>query len=441
MNKRVMVDMSATLIHHGHVRLIKKAAEYGDVIVGLTSDEEILKKKLYDPEIAFEFRKEILESIKYVSEVVTTPWLITNETLKQYDIDLLIHGDDNSNNIDKDKLLVFPRTEDISSTEIRKRSAENIVNINNQKLMLTPGPAVVLHENLFSIKPLFGRGDAEYLQMLNKVSDWIKELSGQDELVISQGSSTFSLELAAHTFIQGKVLIISTGYYSDRLEKLLPKGCEITLSSVEEYQNIEESFDWVMCAYTETSIAFKTNLTEIRAFTDRVNGKLFVDATGSIGLEEGHHLADLMAFSSCKGLFGITGASFIAHKFNLLPNDNSYFYFNLETHKNKMVTGPYHAIASLYGVMDIHDKLRQRVKNSKNLVLDEFPSLVRDKNQPLLCTYIEGNVVSKDQNVVLYSPRSELTGSVLCHLGEIHYDELNILNRISVEITDSRQTN
>ena len=178
--------MSATLIHHGHVRLIKKAAEYGDVIVGLTSDEEILKKKLYDPEIAFEFRKEILESIKYVSEVVTTPWLITNETLKQYDIDLLIHGDDNSNDIDKDKLLVFPRTEDISSTEIRKRSAKNIVNINNQKLMLTPGPAVVLHENLISIKPLFGRGDAEYLKMLNKVSDWIKELSGQDELVISQ---------------------------------------------------------------------------------------------------------------------------------------------------------------------------------------------------------------------------------------------------------------
>ena len=65
-----------------------------------------------------------------------------------------------------------------------------------------------------------------------------------------------------------------------------------------------------------------------------LNGKLFVDATGSIGLEEDHHLADLMAFSSCKGLFGITGASFIAHKSNLLPNDNSYFYFNLETHKN-----------------------------------------------------------------------------------------------------------
>ena len=28
---RVMVDMSATLIHHGHIRLLKKAAEIGDV--------------------------------------------------------------------------------------------------------------------------------------------------------------------------------------------------------------------------------------------------------------------------------------------------------------------------------------------------------------------------------------------------------------------------
>ena len=32
---RVMVDMSATLIHHGHIRLLKKAAEIGDVIVVL----------------------------------------------------------------------------------------------------------------------------------------------------------------------------------------------------------------------------------------------------------------------------------------------------------------------------------------------------------------------------------------------------------------------
>ena len=37
---RIMVDMSATLIHHGHIQLFRKAAELGDVVVALTSDAE-----------------------------------------------------------------------------------------------------------------------------------------------------------------------------------------------------------------------------------------------------------------------------------------------------------------------------------------------------------------------------------------------------------------
>jgi len=124
--KRIMVDMSATIIHHGHIRLLKKASKYGKVIVGLTSDKEIKSKKGYTPELAFKYRKEVLEAIKYVDEVVVTPWLLTDETLEKYNIDLLVHGSDNSNEIAKDKLLVFPRTQGISSTDIRKRACEII---------------------------------------------------------------------------------------------------------------------------------------------------------------------------------------------------------------------------------------------------------------------------------------------------------------------------
>ena len=87
-----MVDMSATLIHHGHIRLIQKASQYGKVIVGLTTDEEIQLCKGYIPEIAFNHRKEILDAMELVEEVVPTPWLLTEETLDQYDIDLLVHG-------------------------------------------------------------------------------------------------------------------------------------------------------------------------------------------------------------------------------------------------------------------------------------------------------------------------------------------------------------
>ena len=66
---RIMVDMSATLIHHGHIRLLKKAAELGDVVVALTSDAEVKSKKGYTPELNFAERKEILEAVKYVTEV------------------------------------------------------------------------------------------------------------------------------------------------------------------------------------------------------------------------------------------------------------------------------------------------------------------------------------------------------------------------------------
>ena len=43
--KKIMIDMSPTLIHHGHVRLIKKARKFGDLIIGLTTDKQIKKHK------------------------------------------------------------------------------------------------------------------------------------------------------------------------------------------------------------------------------------------------------------------------------------------------------------------------------------------------------------------------------------------------------------
>ena len=428
--KRIMVDMSATLIHHGHIRLLKEASKLGNVIVGLTTDHEIKARKHYEPEMDFDSRKEVLESIKYVSEVVPTPWNIDDAVMEKYLIDHLVHGSDNVNDIDPEKLIIFPRTDGISSTDIRIRAQKAITDQSNHKLMLTPGPAVLLHENIQHLKPVFGRGDQEYLFIAESVSNWIRSLSGQDELIMAQGSATFALELAAHSFVFGKVLIVSTGYYSDRLIKLLPKGCQVTMCNYEEMETESGNFDWVMCAYTETSTAFKIDLERIKTKSNSLGAKLYVDATGSIGLEENHELADLMAFSSCKGLFGLTGACFVAFKAGLKPKPLPSFYFNLKTQKNKMVTGPYHAITSLFGVMDKHEILKERVSQSKNFVLEKWGKLARKSNQPLLCTYLEGKVIPKDENVILYSPRSNNTGSVICHFGEIHSDEIKLDTRI-----------
>lgn len=431
-DKRIMVDMSATLIHHGHIRLLKKAAQLGKVVVGLTTDEEIISNKGYTPEIPYNQRKEILESIKFVSEVVPTPWIIDETILDRYFIDKLIHGDDNSNIVTKEKLHIFPRTEGISSSIIRNAAAFSLTQQKNSKLMLTPGPAAILHDNITHLEPLFGRGDEEYTEMSEKVLEWVRNLSEQDEVVYAQGSATFGLELGLHTFVSGKVLLISTGYYSDRLKKLVSSNCELTVCKYDDIDSIRDKYDWVLCAYTETSVAFKIDIETVKRLSDKISAKLFVDATGSIGLEDSHGCADLMAFSSCKGLFGLTGASFIAFKKNLNKENLDSFYFNLETHKNKMVTGPYHAIASLYGVINNHNLYKKRVFDSKNYIIKKYKKIIRNHNQPALCTYLDAKIEALDNNVVLYSPRSELSGSVICHLGEIHSGSVNLDKRVKI---------
>jgi len=124
--KRIMVDMSVTLIHQGHIRLLRAAKEFGHVVVALTTDDEIRAKKGYEPELDFAARLEMLESIRYVDEVVPAPWLIEEKFLDLHRIDLLVHGSDNSNPIPESRLLLLPRTPGISSSMLRGRVLKTI---------------------------------------------------------------------------------------------------------------------------------------------------------------------------------------------------------------------------------------------------------------------------------------------------------------------------
>ena len=93
--------MSATIIHHGHIRLINKASRSGNVIIALTKDKEIKKFKGYIPEIKFKHRKEILVNIKKVYKVIPSNFYITSHFLKKNKIHYLVHGNDNKNIVEK----------------------------------------------------------------------------------------------------------------------------------------------------------------------------------------------------------------------------------------------------------------------------------------------------------------------------------------------------
>jgi 2-aminoethylphosphonate-pyruvate transaminase len=155
----------------------------------------------------------------------------------------------------------------------------------------------------------------------------------------------------------------------------------------------------------------------------RLGARLMLDATASIGLESGHELAEAIAYSSCKGLFGLTGASFIA--FHNPPGiEVDSFYLKLANHMQRCMTGPYHVMASLADVLPRHEDFRAAVVQNKKVFLDRMAShlTVPLSHQPLLCTHVSCRLTSDDERAVLYKPRDDIGGSVVCHLGEVHLE-------------------
>jgi glycerol-3-phosphate cytidylyltransferase len=58
------------LPHHGHFRLLQRASEFGEVVVGLNTDEFIFEYRGSSPIMNFEERREILLACRWVDEVV-----------------------------------------------------------------------------------------------------------------------------------------------------------------------------------------------------------------------------------------------------------------------------------------------------------------------------------------------------------------------------------
>lgn len=93
MSKKVYVGMSADLVHPGHMNILKIAAEYGDVTVGLLTDKAISSYKRL-PYMTYEQRKAVIENIKGVKEVIPQDTLDYRPNLELLKPDFVVHGDD-----------------------------------------------------------------------------------------------------------------------------------------------------------------------------------------------------------------------------------------------------------------------------------------------------------------------------------------------------------
>ena len=306
--------------------------------------------------------------------------------------------------------------------------AEFVAMRNNSKKLFTAGPSSLLAENITGLMPCFGRGDEEYLAAEDDVLQRLMKMTGHEKIARMQGSGSLALEIMARNFLHGRVLIISTGYYSDRLfaltETSARNGSAITSVTKLNWQALDAcrgSYDWVWACPTETSVGLKLPVSILSDFAKKSGARLMLDATASVGLEGDHHLADVVSYSSCKGLFGLTGACFIA--FNEDPTVSvDSFYLDINSHLQKKMTGPYHAIASLTDILPIHDQIRESVITNKNAFVTKMAEFltVSEEFQPLLCTHVNCNIAAMDKSAVLYSARNNIGGSIVCHIGEAH---------------------
>jgi len=61
--KKVYVGLSADIIHEGHIKILKKANSFGDVTIGLLTDDAISSYKNI-PYLDYKRRKIIIQNIR-----------------------------------------------------------------------------------------------------------------------------------------------------------------------------------------------------------------------------------------------------------------------------------------------------------------------------------------------------------------------------------------
>ena len=124
--RRVITYGTYDLLHYGHINLLRRARELGDyLIVALSTDEFNWNEKGKKCYFTYAQRKQMLEAIRYVDEVIPEEnWEQKNTDVVKHDCDVFVMGDDWKGKFDflKDKceVVYLPRTPEISTTEIKK---------------------------------------------------------------------------------------------------------------------------------------------------------------------------------------------------------------------------------------------------------------------------------------------------------------------------------
>jgi len=179
MSKIAYVGMSADLIHPGHINIVNRAAELGDVVVGLLTDEAIATYKRV-PFMSWDQRAAVIGALKGVVRVVPQQTLDYTDNLEANRPDYVVHGDDWKTGVQSQtrqkvidtlakwggELIEVPYTEGISSTKFHNAMKE---------IGTTPDIRRASLRRMLKAKPL-----VRFLDLHNALSGLVIEKIGVD---------------------------------------------------------------------------------------------------------------------------------------------------------------------------------------------------------------------------------------------------------------------
>lgn len=90
--KKVYTCFCTDVIHEGHMNIIREAQKYGEVVVGVLTDSEMIRYNRF-PLIDFEERFQMVQKIPGISKVVVQKEILYNQIIADLKPDYVIHGD------------------------------------------------------------------------------------------------------------------------------------------------------------------------------------------------------------------------------------------------------------------------------------------------------------------------------------------------------------
>ena len=124
--KRVITYGTFDLLHYGHIHLRRRAKELGDyLVVALSTDEFNNNEKHKECYFSYEQRKLLLESIRFVDDVIPEEnWAQKATDVHKYNIDVFVMGNDWEGKFDYLKeegveVVYLERTPEVSTTKIK----------------------------------------------------------------------------------------------------------------------------------------------------------------------------------------------------------------------------------------------------------------------------------------------------------------------------------